>query len=77
MLLDSNILIYGASGDYPALDKILDREDLAVASITRIETLGFHKLSPSHRIWFETAFRRIQILPLHEWSRVILTTSKW
>ena len=44
MLLDSNILIYGAEGGEPQLDAILDRTDLAVASVTCIETLGFHRL---------------------------------
>ena len=66
MLLDSNILIYGASGDYPALDAILDRTDLAAASVTRIETLGFYRLSEIERHWLETAFARMQILPLDE-----------
>ena len=51
MLLDSNILIYGANGEHPALDEILDRTDLAAASVTRIETLGFHRLSEIERRW--------------------------
>ena len=66
MLLDSNILIYGASGEHPALDAILDRTDLAAASVTRIETLGFHGLSAIERHWLETAFARMQILPLDD-----------
>jgi hypothetical protein len=66
VLLDSNILIYGASGEYPALDAILDRTDLAAASVTRIETLGFHGLSEIERHWLETAFARMQILPLDD-----------
>jgi hypothetical protein len=45
MLLDSNILIYGANGTEPRLDAILARSDLSAASVTRIETLGFHRLS--------------------------------
>lgn len=40
MLLDSNILIYGATGGYPQLDAILARPNLAAASVTRIETMG-------------------------------------
>ena len=32
MLLDSNILINGASGEHPQLDEILARTDLAAAS---------------------------------------------
>jgi predicted nucleic acid-binding protein len=66
VLLDSNILIYGASGEHPALDAILDRTDLAAASVKRIETLGFHGLSEIERHWLETAFARMQILPLDD-----------
>jgi predicted nucleic acid-binding protein len=64
MLLDSNILIYGANGENPSLDAILDRADLAAASVTRIETLGFHRLSEIERSWLETAFERMRILNL-------------
>ena len=66
MLLDSNILIYGATGEYAALDLILDRTDLAVASVTRIETLGFHRFSQLERHWLETVFERMEVLPLDE-----------
>jgi len=66
VLLDSNILIYGASREHPGLDAILDRTDLAAASVTRIETLGFHGLSEVERHWLETAFARMQILPLDD-----------
>ncbi len=64
MLLDSNILIYGASGSHASLDAILDRRDLAVASLTRIETLGFHRLSELERRWLEAAFAAMRVLPL-------------
>jgi predicted nucleic acid-binding protein len=66
MLLDSNILIYGASGAYAALDAILDRTDLAVARITRIETLGFHRLAEIEQRWLETAFDRMTVHPLDD-----------
>jgi toxin FitB len=66
MLLDSNILIYGANGENPGLDAILDRTDLAAASVTRIEMLGFHRLSEIERSWLETTFERMKILTLVE-----------
>jgi predicted nucleic acid-binding protein len=66
MLLDSNILIYGASGENPVLDAILDRKDLAAASITRIETLGFYRLSEIERAWLVTTFERMKILTLDD-----------
>ncbi len=64
MLLDSNILIYGADGGYPALDEILDRTDLAVASVTCIETLGFHLLSEAERNWLQAAVSCMRTLAL-------------
>ena len=66
MRLDSNILIYGANGENPVLDAILDRNDLSAASVTRIETLGFHRLSEMERAWLETTFERMKILPLDD-----------
>ena len=66
MLVDSNILIYGADGSHSQLDVILDRTDLAAASVTRIETLGFHRLSEVERGWLEIAFGRMRILPLDD-----------
>jgi predicted nucleic acid-binding protein len=66
MLLDSNILIYGANGAHPGLDAILERTDLAAASVTRIETLGYHRLSEIERAWLETTFERMRVLPLDD-----------
>ena len=66
MLLDSNMLIYGAKDANSPLDAILDRTDLAATSITRIETLGFHRLSTLEKQWLETAFDRMKILLLEE-----------
>jgi predicted nucleic acid-binding protein len=66
MLLDSNILIYGAEGDEPQLDEILGRSDLSVASVTRIETIGYHRLSEVQRRWLEAAIDGTTVLPLDE-----------
>jgi predicted nucleic acid-binding protein len=64
MLLDSNILIYGATAAYAVVDQILSRTDLAVASITRIETLGFHRLSAIEQSSLEAAFAEMLVIPL-------------
>lgn len=66
MLLDSNILIYGADSGEPRLDAILDRTDLAISSVTRIETLGFHRLSETECEWLGAAIQRMLVLPLTE-----------
>lgn len=59
-------VIYGADGGHSELDAILDRIDLSAASVTRIETLGFHRLSEIHRRWLEAAFNRMRIIPLND-----------
>ena len=64
MLLDSNILIYGADGGEARLDAILDRTDLSVASVTCIETLGFHRLSEAERLGLEAVIARMKVLAL-------------
>lgn len=64
MLLDSNILIYAAEEGEPRLDAILARSDLAVASVSCIETLGYHRLSDSERQGLEAAIARMTVLAL-------------
>ena len=66
MLLDSNILIYGAEEGEPRLDAILARSDLAVASVSCIETLGYHRLSDAERQGLEAAIARITVLTLED-----------
>ena len=66
MLLDSNILIYGAEEGEPRLDAILARSDLAVASVSCIETLGYHRLSDAERQGLEAAIARMTVLTLED-----------
>ena len=66
MLLDSNILIYGAEEGEPRLDAILDRSDLAVASVSCIKTLGYHRLSDAERQGLEAAIARMTVLALED-----------
>ena len=52
MLCDSNILIYAADPDDTRCASFAEREDAAIASVSRIEVLGFPgfgKLSEDHR----------------------------
>lgn len=64
MLLDSNILIYGAEGGEPRLDAILDRTDLAIASVSCIETLGYHALSEAQRLGLQAVIERMKVFAL-------------
>ncbi len=66
MLLDSNILIYGTEEGEPRLDAILARSDVAVASVSCIETLGYHRLSDAERLGLEAAIARMTVLTLED-----------
>ena len=66
MLLDSNILIYGAEEGEPRLDAILARSDLAVASVSCIETPGYHRLSDTERHGLDAAIGRMTVLALED-----------
>lgn len=66
MLLDSNILIYGAEAGNPRLDAILNRSDLAIANVTQIETLGFHRLGEAERRCLEDVIARMRVLALDD-----------
>jgi toxin FitB len=66
VLLDRNILIYGAEGGEPRLDAILDRTDLAVASVSCIETLGYYRLSEAERHGLEAAITRMKVIALED-----------
>lgn len=45
-LLDSNIVIYATKPDYPQVADFLDQDECAISVITRIEVLGYSKLTP-------------------------------
>ena len=49
ILLDSNIVIYAAKNQYPDLWDFLSRHALAISELTRIEVLGFHRISADEK----------------------------
>lgn len=49
ILLDSNVLIYLMNGQKPKLYDWLSQYDTSVSVISRIEVLGFHKLSDQQK----------------------------
>jgi len=44
-LLDSNILIYATQAQYPSVHAFLEQGPFAFSAITRVEVLGYHRLS--------------------------------
>ncbi|WP_128546891.1 type II toxin-antitoxin system VapC family toxin [Larkinella soli] len=68
MILDSNVIIYSILPKYDSLRKFLKENEsiLKVSSITRIETLGFHRLTPDEKVKFEGFFQIVPDITISE-----------
>ncbi len=66
MLLDSNIVIYLMEPGYPEVRSWLATVDPSVSIVTRIEVLGFARLTPERRADLEAFFGAAEVLPLDE-----------
>jgi predicted nucleic acid-binding protein len=64
MLLDSNIIIY-ITNDI-SLGKIFQENELYASIATKIEVLGFHKISETEKERLEAFFNSVEILELTE-----------
>ena len=64
MLLDSNILIYGANESLPELESLVTSDESAVASVTEFEVYGFPALKPEEKTALDVLFRRLAVRPL-------------
>ncbi len=64
-LLDSNILIYSGEAQF-ALHLLPYVTDPAnrVSTISIVETLGYHKITPAQTLYFESLFKILQPTPL-------------
>ncbi|HEV2692112.1 MAG TPA: type II toxin-antitoxin system VapC family toxin [Verrucomicrobiae bacterium] len=65
-LLDSNIVIAAASGSDAVLDALVVESPFAVSVVTRIEVLGFHRLTPEDNVDLQTFLVGGQEFPLDE-----------
>ncbi len=63
-LLDSNIIIYSAKDNYAFLRKIYKERNVFISDITRLEVLGFHRITPNQEEFFISIFSVVNILPL-------------
>ena len=63
-LLDSNIIIYSADIRYSFLRSYFTDSQGLLASISVIEVLGFNKLNPTDKKYFEAVFKIIPVIPL-------------
>jgi predicted nucleic acid-binding protein len=63
-LVDSNILIYAATPEFPLLKELLEQEDIAVSELTKLEVLGFRNLTEEAEEYFIAVFALVTVLPI-------------
>lgn len=67
ILIDSNIIIYAASGKYPSLVDWLLEQEAVVSAVTMVEVLGYHQLRPAEKIHLENLLSQMHVLyPVRE-----------
>lgn len=60
-LIDSNILIYSAKPEFNYLRPLISRSNF-VSVISKLEVLGFHKLSERDQVYFDACFKLLSIV---------------
>lgn len=63
-LLDSNILIYAPQPAFTHLLPLLVDPSCVVSEITRLEVLGFHRLTDMEKDYYERVFLQKIVLPI-------------
>lgn len=66
MLLDSNIIIYSALADNESLREFIRINSPFVSEISRVEVLGFQKLTAYDIEFFVAFFKSTTLLPVSE-----------
>lgn len=59
-LLDSNILIYSAKPEHQDLKDLINSGDAAISAMTKIEVLGFHKITEEQKAYFKAVFASLR-----------------
>lgn len=61
-LIDSNILLYSYLPQYEYLKKLFLEESVFVSEISRVEVLGYHKLTREEEVYFTDIFSLIPVI---------------
>src|SRR5687767_3712843 len=64
MLIDSNIIIYGAKAENEALRQWIAANAPAVSVVSQVEVLGYHKLTNEEKKHFEEFFAAATVLAI-------------
>lgn len=63
-LIDSNIIIYAARPSHEDLCQYIADKSPAVAVVSKVETLGYHKLKAEEKKMLESFFEAAHVLPV-------------
>jgi hypothetical protein len=66
MLLDSNIVIYAAEPNYDSVRRFIAQQKPVVSIISKIEVLGYHKLTSENQQNLEKLFQTLPILSVSD-----------
>lgn len=68
MIVDSNVIIYAIKPEFDRLRTylVLKADTLYVSSITRLESLGYHRLTADEATQFDDLFRIINMIGINE-----------
>lgn len=64
VLIDSNIVIYSAQPGYDTLTRWLQKKNIGISDITRIEVLGYFRLLLEDKVYFEKFFDKCDTFPI-------------
>jgi len=64
-LLDSNIIIYSAEPENQFLRELIEDNCPFVSIISKIEVLGYHKIKPAEKDYFNTFFLNAPIIEIN------------
>ncbi|MGN6801898.1 MAG: type II toxin-antitoxin system VapC family toxin [Ginsengibacter sp.] len=66
ILIDSNILIYSAQEKHRQLRNLFKEQDAVVSIITKLEVLGYYKITSEQLFYFQTIFKLVGIVQINE-----------
>jgi len=62
ILADSNLIIYAASGNYPALVEWFVENKPAVSAVSLVEVLGYHQLGSKEKKILTSLFSNLEVI---------------
>jgi len=62
ILIDTNIIVYSYIAQYEYLKDVFLQESIFISEISRIEVLGYHRLTDDENIYFSKIFRNVPVI---------------